>query len=79
MKKAVVVLAAALLILSLGAASLAAPVAPKGITTTALTDFTALEDGEKDPSGNEGDLSMVAYTVAAFAGLGGVAFARKRK
>ena len=47
MKKAVVVLAAALLILSLGAASLAAPVAPKGITTTALTDFTALEDGEK--------------------------------
>lgn len=47
MKKAVVVLAAALLILSLGAASLAAPVAPKGITATALTDFTALEDGEK--------------------------------
>lgn len=41
--------------------------------------YTPGEDGEKDPSGNEGDLSMVAYTVAAFAGLGGVAFARKRK
>ena len=29
--------------------------------------YTPGEDGEKDPSGNEGDLSMVAYTVAAFA------------
>ena len=47
MKKSLIILAAAVLALVLGAVSLAAPVTPNGIQATALMDFTNLEDGEK--------------------------------
>lgn len=36
-------------------------------------------EGDKDPSGDEGDLSMIAYAAAAVAGLGAVTFIRKKK
>lgn len=47
MKKSIIFLAAIILTFALSAVSLAAPVTPNGIQTTALIDFTGLEDGEK--------------------------------
>lgn len=46
MKKLVTILAAILILVAFSTISLAAPTVPNGMTVTAVSDFTAIEDGE---------------------------------